>query len=157
MLNPPRPPSPPGKDLPPAQRECPQTLFSNRFGQMISQIMWNPKFLFSFPLHFFEGWTPFPQGGNAWGRGGEYEKNAFDRKFLLTNIVARIKVTLWIFFEPPSPPFLEIWVPKDRKRGRITVKYYFEVLYILENCSETSMIWVWRKASNEEGPAWNTP
>ena len=75
-------PFPPRKDLPPAHDESPQTLFSNRFWKMISQMMWNSKFLFSSSLHFFEGCTPSPQGGNAWGRGGNMRKMLLTENFI---------------------------------------------------------------------------
>ena len=80
------PPFPPRKDLPPAHDESPQTLFSNRFWKMISQMMWNSKFLFSSSLHFFEGCTPSPQGGNAWGRGGNMRKMLLTENFYLQTL-----------------------------------------------------------------------
>ena len=50
-----------------------------------------------FPLDygFFRGRTVFPPRGEMLGgAGGRYEKNAFDKKIILTNIVARLRVTL---------------------------------------------------------------
>ena len=49
-------------------------------------------------LRIFQGADHFPptgENGSKWVEmGGKCEKNAFDRKFIMTNIVACIEVTL---------------------------------------------------------------